>query len=80
MHDRAHLRFHRDRIVHRRQAEHARTTPEGRSSRQLPDGRLEDRQAYFGCSRPRCGICHPPDPGRRRRERRAWQQLEDAAW
>jgi hypothetical protein len=80
MHDRAHVRFHRDRIVHRRQREHALQAQEGMRDRHLPDGRLEDHQAYFACPRPRCGLCHPPDPGRRQRERRGWQQIEAAAW
>jgi hypothetical protein len=78
-------RFHRDRIVRNRQRQYAGFRRADREwSRELPDGRLESRQAYFGCSRPRCSLCHPGKhwhrSADRARSRREWQRLEIAGW
>jgi len=79
-------RFHRDRIVRKRQRQYARLR---RADSEwwpltLPDGRLENRQAYFGCSRPRCFICQPDKllyrSADRSKDRRGWQALETAGW
>lgn len=79
-------RFHRDRIVRKRQRQYAhfrRADPEWWPL-VLPDGRLENRQAYFGCSRPRCFVCHADKllyrGADRARARREWEALECAGW
>ncbi|HEX2161781.1 MAG TPA: hypothetical protein VHF88_08175 [Thermoleophilaceae bacterium] len=80
-------RFHRDRIVRKRQNAYRRLQldrgpklPE----RVLPDGRLEDRQAYLACGRPRCGLCHSGKRWHRGANRaRAldeWRRLELEGW
>ena len=78
-------RFHRDRIVRRRQRQYARLRRvDVEWSRELPDGRLEDRQAYLGCGRPRCGLCQARKRWYRSAERaearRRWERLETAGW
>lgn len=80
-------RFHRDRIVAKRQQAYRRYRPDDDPHWPrlvLPDGRLENRQAYFGCSRPRCGLCHPDKRWHRGADRanarREWQRLEWEGW
>jgi hypothetical protein len=75
---RAQIRFHRDRWVAKRFAQYRRVTPlhalwEPRLSE--PWGHLEDEQAWLGCSRARCGLCHPDDPGRREHKAREWRRI-----
>lgn len=45
--------------------------------RDRPRGELARSQAWVGCGRPRCGLCHPHKrggDGTRQRERRVWQR------
>jgi hypothetical protein len=79
-------RFHRDRIVRKRQRQYAhfrRNDPEW-WSRVLPDGRLDDEQAYFGCGHARCWLCHADKhwyrSADRAKARRDWQRREAAGW
>ena len=58
-HTRAHVRFHRDRVVAKR-ARRAREIQWRFDGDWTPvEGRLENEQWYLGCHRPRCGLCHP---------------------
>jgi len=71
---RARRRFHTDRIVDnrrprlRREPSYWTTIDPSRTSY----GRLATMDPW-DCGNPRCGICHPDDPGRRTRERRQWR-------
>lgn len=73
-------RYHTDRIVAKRRARYLR---EGQVSaddvnslpglaKRLSYGALANRDPW-DCGRPRCGVCHGPDPGRRANAKRAWQ-------
>jgi hypothetical protein len=80
-------RFHRDRIVRKRQNAYRRLRLDrgsDSSQRVLPDGRLDDHQAYLACGRPRCGLCHPRKRWHRgadrARDRDEWQRLEREGW
>lgn len=76
-HSRAHIRFHRDRWVAKRFAQYRRVTPPWalwRPRLNEPLGYLEDEQAWLGCRRAHCGLCHAKDPGRRQCEDREWRQ------
>lgn len=80
-HDRAHIRFHRDRKVRARARAFARAsrawTWDDWSRERLagPWGRHEDEQWWMGCHRSRCGICGAGDAEpRRAREDRAWRK------
>lgn len=50
--------------------------PLGHSVFQRPLGELDAEQAWLGCRRARCGLCHLPDAGRRAREEARWRQAE----
>lgn len=68
-------RFHTDRVISNRQRTYEREAPSW-WDRSLESGRLRDRNAYFGCNRPRCLVCHWGkfmEP-RRAREKRNWRQ------
>lgn len=78
-------RFHRDLIVQKRRDYYRRLATSWELGQGVvPDGRLEKEQAYLGCRRPRCGLCHPHKRwGRgadRARSTHEWQRLEAAAW
>jgi hypothetical protein len=75
----ARRRFHRDRVIARRiklagEVAHVDLT-------EIVSGRLEDRQYYLGCGRPRCCLCHPeknlPNADRQRAAE-AWRRLEES--
>ena len=70
-------RFHTRRVVRNRQRRYVET-PTWRFGwlEDLEDGRLEDRNAYFGCSRPHCYLCHWEKYliPRRAQEKRAWKK------
>jgi hypothetical protein len=73
-------RFHTERVIRNRQAQHRREGWGWFDARPLPDGRLADRQAYFGCSRAHCFLCHFDKliGDRRVREKRRWLgEVED---
>ena len=80
-------RFHRDRIVRKRQDEYRRLhldrSPDS-PRRVLPNGRLEDRQAYLACGRAKCGLCHPGKRWHRgadrARARNEWRRVERECW
>jgi hypothetical protein len=77
----ARRRFHTDRIIAKRLAQ-ARLLG-WRASDQYARGRLDDEQAYLGCHRARCGVCHPQkrwNCGERERADREWRRREAAAW
>lgn len=70
-------RFHTGRVISNRQRAYLREAPGwwGRDW-DLPDGRLANRNAYFGCGRPHCLMCHWDkymEP-RRAREKRTWKR------
>jgi hypothetical protein len=73
----ARRRFHRDRVIVKRikaAREIARC-----DLADIAPGRLDDRQYYIGCSRPRCRLCHPeknlPNADRQRGDE-AWRRVE----
>ncbi len=75
-------RFHTGRVISNRQRAYKREAPawwgygDRVFARDLERGRLRDSNAYFGCGRPRCLVCHWEkymEP-RRAREKRAWQR------
>jgi hypothetical protein len=74
-------RFHTARIIRKRQRRYRRIiSPEDRPTwaRELQAGRV-DRGDYFGCTRPRCLVCHWDklvEP-RRAREKRSWTAWTD---
>jgi hypothetical protein len=43
---------------------------------QRPLGELDAEQAWLGCRRAGCGLCHPPEPGRRAHEEARWRHAE----
>jgi hypothetical protein len=75
-HSRAHVRFHRDRIVRNREAQ-ARHVAGIETDR---PGELANAQALLGCGRARCGVCHPTKRWHRgtdrQRAKREWRALE----
>jgi hypothetical protein len=80
-------RFHRDRIVRKRQNAYRRLRLDrGPDSPQriLFDGRLENHQAYLACSKPGCWLCHPGKHwhrgANRARARDEWRRREWEAW
>jgi hypothetical protein len=78
-HTRAHIRFNRDRWVAKRFAQYKRLALWGLSQARLdePWGYLEDEQAWLGCRRTQCGLCHVRDAGRRSREDSGWRRAWD---
>lgn len=81
-HSRAHVRYHRERVVRKRWAK-ARRIIEGGSLlghweqwfAERPLGELENEQAWLGCRRSRCGLCHP-----HKRWPNAERQHAEAEW
>ena len=75
--------FHTERVIRNRQRAYRRETPSWELigwPRHLEDGRLADENAYFGCRRPRCYICHFDKliGDQRTREKRLWKrEIED---
>ncbi len=55
-------RFHTERVIANRQRHWREAMPWGMNEAfdrwPLPDGKLANDNAYFGCNRPRCGVCH----------------------
>lgn len=70
-HARGDIRAQRARVIAARVAAHRRTYPTDPWT--VAPGRHAREQWQLGCHRAGCGICHPADPGRRRRDARTWR-------
>lgn len=89
MHTRAHIRFHRDRIIIKRVKQYRCIAADWQlhlfeqAGVVRPVGAHTHEQAWMGCGHPRCGCCHPHKRwklGDRQRAKREWRQLEEHAW
>ena len=73
-------RFHTGRVIRNRQRAFAESgwSRWGREEFHLDNGRLRDRNAYWGCGNARCYLCHSDKflTPRRAREKRQWQNWE----
>jgi hypothetical protein len=80
-HSRADIRFHRNRVIKKRKTQAYRVLSGRGDLERLdarPAGELVNEQAWIGCRRAHCGICHPTKRwhrgGDRQREKRSWQR------
>lgn len=83
-HDRAHVRYHRDRLVKKRARAYIAARPAWieayeRGLTDGPWGRNANEAWWRGCHRAPCGVCHPVDL-RRARGLREWRAILDAAY
>jgi hypothetical protein len=74
-------RYHTGRIIRNRQRQWSREgwADDWYAEHPMTAGRLDDRQAYFGCGNAHCYLCHWDkfvEP-RRTREKRAWKAEAD---
>jgi hypothetical protein len=85
-HDRAHIRFHRDRWIAKRVAVARLVLGDDdlRSAWREQRGRATDVQAWVGCRRAHCLLCHweklVEGQANRRRAEREWCRHEEAEW
>jgi hypothetical protein len=87
MRSRAHRRHQRHRVINKRIRQYERvvhplTQDNWDMALHIPTGVLADEQAWLGCRRAKCRLCHPHKLAHsdRQREQREWRSLELAAW
>jgi ABC-type nickel/cobalt efflux system permease component RcnA len=68
----AEARAQRERVIAVRMTTQRRVVP-GAPPHVAPS-RHAHEQWDLGCHRAACGVCHPPDPGRRQRTEEAWRR------
>jgi hypothetical protein len=79
--NRGYYRYQRKRWIAKRVKQYLKSSPYSN-----PDGELYRPAGSFSktdpwdCGNPRCGVCHIVDRGKRSREQREWQAIEDRAW